>query len=316
MYSRTLRGSLKSTLARASSRAKERGWEFRLSYLELVGILESQHGKCAYSGVVMEIEYPNSHWRMSLERVNNRLGYTASNCVLIAAEFNSSDFSGARNVVSESVLGTAQWSLHKVEEVSKLRKQPLDLNQLAVDIQYAQIREPVARRPRCSGTLCDNNNNIKRCPRCLQVLPRIAFYENASRASGMSSYCKDCCKERQHLYYRSLRGHLHQCLGGARHRARLREQEFSITTDFLLELLAAQGGRCFYSGVPLQYKQVHTDWRLSVERLDNSVGYTTDNCVLIAVEFNTSDQSRNSAVTEVFGTAQWSREKVWHVWGF
>ena len=40
-----------------------------------------------------------------------------------------------------------------------------------------------------------------------------------------------------------------------------------------------------------------------------------ENCVLIAIEFNTADHSRNIAVTEVFGTAQWSKEKVDHVWG-
>ena len=95
----------------------------------------------------------------------------------------------------------------------------------------------------------------------------------------------------------------------------MREQECSITRGILLHLLAKQGGRCFYSGVPLEYKLVHTHWRLSVERLDNSLGYTLENCVLIALEFNTPDYSRNTAVTEVFGTAQWSREKVWHVWG-
>ena len=89
----------------------------------------------------------------------------------------------------------------------------------------------------------------------------------------------------------------------------------SITSEHLLDLLAQQGGRCYYSQVPLNYGQAHTDWRLSVERLDNSIGYTPSNTVLIAVEFNTSDHSRNKAVTEVFGTAQWSREKVWHVWG-
>ena len=54
---------------------------------------------------------------------------------------------------------------------------------------------------------------------------------------------------------------------------------------------------------------------MSIERLDNSIGYTIQNCVLVAIEFNTGDWSRNNAVTKVFGTAQWSREKVEHIWG-
>lgn len=316
LYRRTLRGSLKTMHGHAAHRARMKGLEFSLSYAELIGMLESQNGKCAYSGVGMEVEQPNSHWRMSLERVNNRLGYTASNCVLVAAEFNSFDFSRAKNVDPESVLGTAQWSLQKVEQVSKLQPQPMDLDQLAVDIKFAQVRErePRARRTSDSATLAVSD--LKKCSSCLQVLPTFAFYAHPSAALRTSSSCKECCRQRQRLYYRTLRGHLHQCLGSARIRARLRAQDFAITAQILLDFLAEQGGRCFYSGVPLQYKQVHTDWRLSLERLDHSVGYTPDNCVLIAAEFNTSDQSRNSAVTEVFGTAQWSREKVWHVWGF
>eukprot|EP00438_Fugacium_kawagutii_P013946 Skav203412 [mRNA] locus=scaffold1743:246905:256066:- [translate_table: standard] len=94
-----------------------------------------------------------------------------------------------------------------------------------------------------------------------------------------------------------------------------RSQEFSLTLPQVLNMLERQCGRCYYSGVLLEYKQIHADWRLSIERLNNAYGYTVENCVLIAIEFNTPDHSRNIAVTEVFGTAQWSREKVEHVWG-
>lgn len=113
----------------------------------------------------------------------------------------------------------------------------------------------------------------------------------------------------------SLRGHVQQSLGHARQRAKARDQEFSLTFLQVLNMLKQQHGRCYYSGVPLEYKQLHTDWRLSIERLDNSIGYTKENCVLIAIEFNTADQSRNKAICKVFGTPQWSREKVEHIWG-
>ena len=116
-------------------------------------------------------------------------------------------------------------------------------------------------------------------------------------------------------YRSTLRGHLKTILSRAQRRSKLRGQECSVSFSTLLCMLERQQGRCFYSGVPLQYKELHTNWRLSLERLNNEVGYTEDNCVLIAVEFNTPDYSRNSAVTEVFGTAQWSRAKVQHVWG-
>ena len=108
---------------------------------------------------------------------------------------------------------------------------------------------------------------------------------------------------------------MQKCFGDAKSSAKKRGQEFSLTLSQVLDMLEHQCGRCFYSGVPLEYKRIHAPWRLSIERLNNSIGYTVENCVLIAIEFNTSDQSRNNAVTEVFGTAQWSREKVEHAWG-
>lgn len=298
----------------ASQRAKQRGLEVTLSYVDILDMLAGQDGKCAYSGVSMEAEQPNSHWRMSLERVENSKGYTSSNCVLVAAEFNSSDYSRARNVNPECIVGTAQWSLHKVQTVPRLQKQLVDMNQLYFDIE-------LAKRPR---TPQSHALSMTQCSICLSVLPRQAFSRRIFSASGLSPFCKDCATHSQQQiqqvnyvksYYTSLRGHLARCLGHARERAKSKKQHCSITLNHLVDMLAQQGGRCFYSHVPLNYGQAHTDWRLSIERLDNSIGYTPSNTVLIAVEFNTPDNSRNCAITEVFGTAQWSREKVWHVWG-
>ena len=46
----------------------------------------------------------------------------------------------------------------------------------------------------------------------------------------------------------------------------------------------------------------HGDWQVSVERLDESEGYTKDNVVLVALE------TQNAY-------AQWSKEFVKSVWG-
>lgn len=310
-YHRTLRGGTINMCSSALGRARRHGLEGILTYMDLLDMLDKQGGKCAYSGVSMEVEHPHRHWRMSLERLDNFKGYVNSNCVLVAAEFNSCDYSRAPNVDPESVAGTAQWSVRKVQELPILQRQPVDLSQLQLDIQAARKSPRQYQSPRTPHV---RMASVRQCAACLQVLPREAFYRGGT-TSGMSTYCKDCSRDRGRLYYASLRGHISRCIGHARERARSRNQELSITSEHLLDLLAQQGGRCYYSQVPLNYGQAHTDWRLSVERLDNSIGYTPSNTVLIAVEFNTSDHSRNKAVTEVFGTAQWSREKVWHVWG-
>ena len=100
----------------------------------------------------------------------------------------------------------------------------------------------------------------------------------------------------------------------ARTHARRRGLPCEIAYTDVVQRLLEQGGRCFYSGVPLQYKHSHRDWNMSLERLDNRWGYVKDNYVLIAAEFNTTDHSRR-ARTDVLGSSQWSLAKVMHVWG-
>eukprot|EP00928_Gymnodinium_smaydae_P090570 TRINITY_DN74358_c0_g1_i1.p1 TRINITY_DN74358_c0_g1~~TRINITY_DN74358_c0_g1_i1.p1 ORF type:complete len:122 (+),score=2.70 TRINITY_DN74358_c0_g1_i1:39-368(+) len=93
-----------------------------------------------------------------------------------------------------------------------------------------------------------------------------------------------------------------------------RNQEMRITRDDILNMLLLQRGRCFYSGVPMEYVFPNSHWRMSLERLRNDVGYIPGNCVLVAHEFNTADNSR-TAKFDSFGSAQWSREKADYVWG-
>eukprot|EP00438_Fugacium_kawagutii_P031688 Skav232917 [mRNA] locus=scaffold1477:695670:696545:- [translate_table: standard] len=275
-------------------------------------MLKGQRGMCAYSDVPMEVCVPNSHWRMSLERSNNSRGYSCDNCLLIAAEFNSGDWSRHKGVDQSTVIGTAQWSLAKVQTVYDLRKQEVDLKVLRPDIRKARqrglVHSPFRRAKPPLAPSSQEPGQIY-CSACARFLS-LGNFTSSRRARGCG-YCKQRVREYNRASTSTLRGHVKRLLTNGKKKG----MTFSLTGDQVLSMLEQQGGRCYYSGVPLQYKQVHTDWRMSIERLDNSKGYTAENWVLIAIEFNTGDFSRNTAVTKVFGTAQWSREKVEHIWG-
>lgn len=75
-------------------------------------------------------------------------------------------------------------------------------------------------------------------------------------------------------------------------------QQSEITTEYLIELWEKQHGRCYYLDIPLN---TDGDWKMSIERLDESKGYTKDNVVLVTQE------TQNSF-------AQWSKEFVENVW--
>ena len=314
LHHRTLRGCLLQLRTSARSRAKLKPWNATLTFEDLLEIVKRQNGRCAYSGVPMEMCLPNSHWRISLERLNNSKGYSCENCVIVACEFNTGDGSRNRGVDAQTVKGSAQWSQEKVRRVPQLQLEPLDCKLLEKDIAEARLRPRNKSNQGVQPTQRDKDKTgCIYCFRCGMFLSPGNFTE--SEKAGAHHRCRVCMRELSQVRCSRLRGHLQKCLCDAKKRAAKRGQEFSLTLAEVLEMLEQQGGRCYYSDVPLNYKQIHAPWRLSIERLDNSIGYTAENCVLIAIEFNTADHSRNNAVTEVFGTAQWSREKVEHVWG-
>ena len=266
-YYRTLRGNVTRLLCSANWNGKRRGLQCSLQRHDVLDILLKQGGRCAYSGIAMELLVPFSNWRMSLERKNNSEGYLKENCVLVAAEFNSSDFSRSPGVRAHDVQGNAQWSPEKVAAVAGLGAASVSVSQLEADVDRASSR------------------------------PHIPKTENYN-----------------YHYHRTLRGKAKSLASTARRRSGNRQQQCQIQFGDILEMLLAQGGRCFYSGVPLQYDRVHVDWVMSLERLDNNCGYVRENCVLIAAEFNTTDLSK-LATSEVQGSPQWSLAKAMHVWG-
>ena len=148
------------------------------------------------------------------------------------------------------------------------------------------------------------------------------FRVDAQRLHADVSFALECPRlsyaeghrEYTRAYYRTLRGRAMKLVNNARARTAKLGHACELSFGDILQMLLSQGGRCFYSGVPLRYEQPHVDWQMSLERLDNRQGYTKENCALIAAEFNTFDHSKHS-IREVRGSAQWSRAKVLHVWG-
>ncbi|CAE8585505.1 unnamed protein product [Polarella glacialis] len=312
----TLRRQALQLVYSARSRSKRHSRCCNLTVDDVLDMLFDQKGRCAYSGVVMEILHPNSHWRWTLERKDNRKGYSKDNCVLLAAEFNTSDYSRHPGVLTANVTGTAQWSAEKVRSVFGARSIiDTDLCKLEADLLLALFPTRKSTRPFMRDRMLGNEAGEFQCARCELHKPPTEFSKNAKARNGLFNYCKCCSQQTSRDYRTTLRGLVFNMTGLARRRSRLRHQSFDLDCYDVLGMLYLQGGRCYYSGVPLQYRLTHADWRISLERLDNSVGYTKANCVLTTIEFNTPDYSRNKARAEVQGTAQWSRAKAEHVWG-
>jgi hypothetical protein len=76
--------------------------------------------------------------------------------------------------------------------------------------------------------------------------------------------------------------------------------EFRIDSAFLEGLMKKQKGMCYYSGLPMSSGPDATEWKFTVERLNDSIGYVLSNVVLCCHEFNVA--------------AKWTPAKISAVW--
>ena len=76
-------------------------------------------------------------------------------------------------------------------------------------------------------------------------------------------------------------------------------QESEISVEYLIDLWEKQRGRCYYLNIPMS---TEGDWQVSLERIDNSKGYTKDNVALATLETQNSFH-------------QFTKEFVENAWG-
>eukprot|EP01084_Bolivina_argentea_P292992 503864_1 len=176
------------------------------------------------------------------------------------------------------------------------------------DLQHAKFK-PMKKRIKMRTSVCKDDKYY--CYDCHQWLQFNQFYATSTTVT----VCKRC-KLQHHIRYRNtIRGYMNNILHNAMKNAKKRKSssgdntrnECKITMDELFEILQTQHFRCKYSAIPMTFTP-NTNWRCSIERIDNMKGYIKQNVVLICFEFNSTDVSIK-AINQVYGSAQWTREK-------
>jgi len=115
---------------------------------------------------------------------------------------------------------------------------------------------------------------VKRCSKCGEVKPLEDFYKNKSRKHGVSSLCKSCesayrkqyleqNREKTSAYQKQYRKQ--NRLSKYKKGAKLRNLEWLLTDEDALELFSEPCAYCGDSGG-------------GIDRMDNTKGYTPDNC--------------------------------------
>ncbi len=95
---------------------------------------------------------------------------------------------------------------------------------------------------------------------------------------------------------------LRRILSNAKTRARLKNLDCDLTNEWVLERVRANDWRCEKTGISFTCsKRTRNPWKPSIDRIDSSQGYTTDNVQIVCMVYNnakntfTDDEIRHFA---------------------
>jgi len=66
---------------------------------------------------------------------------------------------------------------------------------------------------------------------------------------------------------------------------RLEASEYTLTKYLILQKYHNQDGKCAITGIKMSHVP-NTDWKISIERLNNDRGYTDENTILVSHDMN------------------------------
>lgn len=145
----------------------------------------------------------------------------------------------------------------------------------------AMIYKRTSRGDGC--TLCSGNSNcscIKKevefcCCRCKEIKP-------LKYKCGTKNLCTLCKRKEYDGSLKKFMKYLFRTT--SQYIKNEPRKRGDISLEYLKQLYEIQEGKCYISGIPMKAGK-HQDWKMSIERLDESIGYMNNNIVLICCEF-------------------------------
>lgn len=150
----------------------------------------------------------------------------------------------------------------------------------------------------------------KRCHDCKTCKPTTEFSKASRNKNGLQGRCKHCMKQYKRNHTNSEHGFLSKLFDGARchnriRNARGRNLEFTLTLKHIKAKWVEQNGKCAITRMPMTLRP-HSDFKCSIERISNDIGYTDGNCILVISEINTRSQWTAQKALHLFGDTVYS----------
>lgn len=142
--------------------------------------------------------------------------------------------------------------------------------------------------------MIDTLNNIKLCSNCKEIKSLNEFYK--SKKNLTQPYCKSCCKQSSKLSYLTVRKNKEKTSiadrlywssykGYLNRKSKGKNLDFTITVSTIKDLLVKQDNKCYWTKLLLNLEINNEKYKYnapSIDRIDNSKGYTPDNiCITL-----------------------------------
>ena len=134
------------------------------------------------------------------------------------------------------------------------------------------------------------------CTKCCTFkLPEEFYKDNHAKNSLKLTYiCKDCSKKKVHEYRNTETGVWITVWNNLSSNSKNRKLELSITKDDIKNLWEHQKGLCAITGFQMELAKSQktsrarsfSPYRLSIDRIDNNIGYTKDNIRMVCAYVN------------------------------
>jgi hypothetical protein len=144
---------------------------------------------------------------------------------------------------------------------------------------------------------------LKRCKNCGDEFPATTEYfaRNKLSKDGLFYHCKTCQNNKRNAS-RKINGRVwyERVLSSVHYRAKVTNKQDDIDKNFLMELKEKQNGMCYWFNIPIDFTMKNKLRRPSIDRLDNSKGYTKENVVLSTQFANLGRQSESAVNFRIF----------------
>ena len=139
----------------------------------------------------------------------------------------------------------------------------------------------------------------KKCSKCKIIKNITKFYSRPERkkGKGIRSICKSCDGTRKSKYYATEDGFMKILFSSTNDRKSSKRRHIGHSVDFTKEEFFEMwkeykkkyGMFCFYTGIPLNFikspKHIRGN-QVSVDRIDNNIGYTKNNIIFCSAKAN------------------------------